>query len=375
MAKLNVFVSHRTVEAKFADLLRVNLSRDFIGIVKFFISTDVTSVPAGSQWYAQVISELQSTDMLLALCSDQAVDQPWINYEAGGACARGIDVIPLCYGGMTPDRLPVPLSMSEGVMLTHEHGLQKLYERVREKIGCDMPNRDFRAFAAQFVKLEAEYQTQLAAESDARRRQNGDSIVQDPHVLCVSSRQYLDLGLANELQKVLDHFPKNLQHEIVTTSRELFGILGPQIVDVVHIAAYVCPRTGRLYFTEVQMPLGRSLVNPPDFVEARALAIQLKRARTRLVVIASGDSLALATELLDCANVISPHGIFSAGALSDWITIFYETIKTSTIAEACELATAQSRVPMKLLTQQVPTDIQMEFPGTNGSPQNVSAAT
>jgi hypothetical protein len=361
MAKLKVFVSHRTVEAKFADALRTHLSRDFIGILKFFISTDVTSVPAGSQWYAQVISELQSADMLLALCSNEAVGQPWINYEAGGACARGVDVIPLCYGGMTPDHLPVPLAMSEGVMLTDERGLQKLYERIRSKIGCDLPNANFLALAGEFRALEREYVAQLEAESAASRRQNRDSIVQDPHVLCVSSRQYLDLGLANELQIVLDQFPKNLQHEVVTTSKELFDILGPQVVNIVHIAAYVCPRTGRLYFSEVQMPSGLSLADPPDFVEARALAIRLKSAKTRLVVIASGDSLALATEVLDCTNVISPHGIFSAGALSNWMNTFYVSIKTSTIAEACALATAQSRVPMKLLTQQVPTDMQLEF--------------
>ena len=230
-----------------------------------------------------------------------------------------------------------------------------------------MPDANFRALADEFRNLEREYARQLAAETAASRRHNGDSIVQDPHVLCVSSRQYLDLGLANELQTVLDHFPKNLQHEVVTTSKELFGILGPQAVDVVHIAAYVCPRTGRMYFSEVEMPSGRSLVDPPDFVEARALAMRLKSAKTRLVVIASGDSLALATELLDCTNVISPHGIFSASALSNWMTTFYVSIKTSTIAEACDLATAQSRVPMKLLTQQVPTDIQLEFQKGNAS--------
>jgi hypothetical protein len=221
--------------------------------------------------------------------------------------------------------------------------------------------------ADEFRNLEREYARQLAVETAASRRQNGDSIVQDPHVLCVSSRQYVDLGLANELQTVLDHFPKDLQHEIVTTSKALFGILGPQVVDVVHIAAYVCPRSGRLYFSEVEMPSGRSLADPPDFVEAPALAMRLKGAHTRLVVIASGDSLALATELLDCTNVISPHGIFSANALSNWMTTFYASIKTSTIAEACDLATAQSRVPMKLLTQQVRTDIQLDFEGENAS--------
>jgi hypothetical protein len=123
-----------------------------------------------------------------------------------------------------------------------------------------------------------------------------------------------------------------------------------------------------LYFSEIELPSGRSLADPPDFVEAQALATWLKRAKTRLVVIASGDSLALATELLDCTNVISPHGIFSASALSRWIATFYLSIKTSTIAEACALASAQSRVPMKLLSQQVPTDVQLEF-----QPQNAAS--
>jgi hypothetical protein len=373
MARLQVFVSHRTVEARFADVLRAHLSRDFIGIVKFFISTDVTSVPAGSQWYAELISKLQSTDLLLALCSNEAVSQPWINYEAGGACARGVDVVPLCYGGMTPGNLSPPLGMSEGVMLTDENGLQKLYERIRDKIGCDMPDVNFRAFADEFKSLEREYARQLEAESAAGRRRNRDSIVQNPHVLCVSSRQYLDLGLANELQTVLDHFPKNLQHEIVTTSEELFATLGPNVVDVVHIAAFVCPRTGRLYFSEVSMPLGKSIADSPDFVEARALAMRLKRAKTRLVVIASGDSLALATELLDCTNVIAPRGIFSAAALSNWMNTFYASVKTSTIAEACELAEAQSRVPMKLLAQQERTDMQLDFQEKTESGQDAAA--
>jgi hypothetical protein len=187
MAKLKVFVSHRTVEATFADLLSAHLSRDFIGILKFFVSTDVTSVPAGSQWYAQVIAELRAADLLLALCSNEAVGQPWINYEAGGACARGVDLIPLCYGGMTPEHLPVPLAMSEGVMLTDKHGLQKLYERIREKIGCDMPEVDFDALADEFKKLEREYARQLAAETAASRRENSDSIV--PGSACLVREQ------------------------------------------------------------------------------------------------------------------------------------------------------------------------------------------
>ena len=367
MAKLEVFVSHRTVEAKFADALRAHLTRDFIGIPNFFVSTDVTSVPAGSQWFDEVLAALQRADLLLALCSNQSVKLPWINYETGGASARNVAVIPLCHSGMTPDDLPVPLSMMEGVLLTDAKDLAKLYARISGMIGSDVPNIDFDALSDEFKALELEYMAQLREEASASRQPNRDSIVHDPRLLCVSSRQYIELGFANQLQTVLDAFPKDLRHDVVTTSSDLVRILSTQQVDVVHIAAYVCPRSGTLYFSRVELPLGRSVEEEEDFVRADALAMLLEGARTRLVVIASGDSLALATGLLRLTNVISPRDIISAKAMAVWVRTFYATLRTQTLAEACELAAAQSRASMKLLTQQVASPIKMTW-DANGAP-------
>jgi hypothetical protein len=361
MPKLEVFVSHRTVEAKFADALRAHLGRDFIGILNFFVSTDVTSVPAGSQWFQEVLAGLQRADLLLAVCSSQSVKLPWINYETGGACARNVEVIPLCHSGMTPDQLPVPLGMLEGVLLTDAKDLEKLYSRISTIVGSDVPNVDFDALSEAFKAIEAEYSAQLREEAQASQQQNRDSIVQDPRVLCVSSAQYLQLGFANQLQTVLDAFPKDLRHDVVTTSNDLVRILSTQQVDVVHIAAFVCPRSGTLYFSRVELPLGRSVDEDEDFVRADALAMLLEGARTRLVVIASGDSLALATVLLRLTNVISPRDIISAKAMAVWVRTFYTSLRTETLADACELAAAQSRASMKLLTQQVASPIKLTW--------------
>ena len=253
--KLEVFVSHRTVEAKFADALRTHLARDFIGIVNFFVSTDVRSVPAGSQWFDALVAGLQRAHLLLAICSNESVRLPWINYETGGACARNVEVIPLCHSGMIPEHLPVPLSMLEAVLLSDAKGLAKLYTRISSLIGSDVPDVNFQALSDEFRELEAEYSAQIRTEASASHQPNRDSIVQDPRVVCVSSQQYLQLGIANELQAVLDAFPKSLRHDVVTTSEKLTEILRSQ-VDVVHIAAYVCPRTGTLYFSRVELPLG-----------------------------------------------------------------------------------------------------------------------
>jgi hypothetical protein len=359
--KLEVFVSHRTVEAKFADALRAHLARDFIGIVNFFVSTDVTSVPAGSQWFEAVVAGLQRAHLLLVICSNESVGLPWINYETGGACARNVDVIPLCHSGMTPEHLPVPLSLLEAIRLSDAKDLAKLYERIRGLVGSDMPNVDFQSISDEFKTLEAEYSAHVRKEASATQRPNRDSIVQDPRVLCVSSQQYLQLGFENQLQTVLDAFPANLRHDVATSSEELVQTLSSQQVDVVHIAAYVCPRSGTLYFGRVELPLGRSADENADFVEADALAMLLERARTRLVVIASGDSLALATRLLSLTNVISPRDIVSAKAMAVWVRTFYMGLRTQTIAEACALATAQSRAPMKLLTQQVDSPMKITW--------------
>jgi hypothetical protein len=360
VAKLEVFVSHRTVEAKFADLLRAHLAHDFIGILNFFVSTDITSVPAGSQWFHEVMSALQRAHLLLAICSDESVVMPWINYEAGGARARDIVVIPLCHSGMTPDKLPGQLEMLEGVTLGDAKGLAKLYATISEMIGCDVPNADFEALSRQFAKLETEYAEQRRLEAEARQQQN-DATVRDPRVMCVTSQQYRELGLANELQTVLDAFPQDLQHHTVTTSAQLLSVLDTYQVDVVHIAAFVCPRSGTLYFSRVELPLGRPLDEDKDYIRADALALLLQRARTRLVVIASGDSLELAVRLLPLTNVISPSGIFTARSMATWIQTFYASLTTKTLAEACEFAAAQSRASMKFLAQQLASAIKLKF--------------
>lgn len=90
-------------------------------------------------------------------------------------------------------------------------------------------------------------------------------------------------------------------------------------------------------------------------------AMLLERARTRLVVIASGDSLALATLLLSLTNVISPRDIISAKAMAGWVQTSYAALRTETLADACELAAAQSGASMKLLSQQVVSPIKMTW--------------
>ena len=364
MPQLEVFLSHLHIESKFADLLRAHLDRDFIGLLDLFISNDSTSIPVGSQWFDVLLQGLRSARLQFVLCSPEAVKRSWIHYEDGAARVRDIEVIPLCHSGMKPEHLPVPLGMSQGLCLNDPSGLQKLYERISTILSSHVPDIDFLALSKEFAALETEYQAQMETDASAGLQQSPESIVKDPHVLCISSQQYLRLGFENQLQVVLAAFPKDLRHDRVLTSSELQRVIREQQrVDIVHIAAFVCPRSGTLYFSNVSLPSGTSDHGDgsPDSISADALAMLFKDAGVRLVVIASGDSLALATTLLSVTNVVAPRDIVTAEGMARWVTTFYATLKTKSLSDACLFAGLMSHVSMKLLTQQLPTPMKITW--------------
>jgi hypothetical protein len=352
MPRLEVFLSHRTTEARFADLIKKRLDEDFFGIINLFYSNDITSVPVGAKWDESLLDGLRRATVMLALCSKHSIKVPWINFEIGGAVTRGVEIIPLCHSGITPDQLPASMALTQGVTLTSATSLERWYVRLSSLIGCRIPKVDFEALANQFAELEQTYERELREQAAATARGTTDRIIQNPHLLCVTSRQYRDLGLANEIDTVLEAFPEALRHDTAMSSAELTRVLTSD-VDIVHIAAYVCPRTGTLFFSEMQLPEGVSRPEgEEDYVTARALQRMLQNAGTKLVVIASGDSLALITKwLLPVAHVISPQERISAKQMARWVKVFYNLLWKNTLAEACEMATMQSGAAMTMMAR------------------------
>jgi len=187
----------------------------------------------------------------------------------------------------------------------------------------------------------------------ATARRTTDRTVANPHVVCVTSQQYRALGLANEIEMVLDAFPKLLRHDIVLSSIELKRVLSSP-VEIVHIAGYVCPRSGTLFFSQVSLPEGPSQPEgQEDCIKAETLKHLLQNAGTKLVVIASGDSLALISRLLPVVHVISPQERISAPQMARWVREFYQLLWTKTLAEACDMATMESGAAMVMMSKGV----------------------
>jgi TIR domain len=356
MPKLEVFLSHRTTEARFADLIKERLEEDFFGIINLFYSNDITSVPVGTDWDEGLLEGLRRATVMLALCSKHSVKLPWINFEVGGAATRGVEIIPLCHSGIEPDQLPASMTRKQAVTLTSPKSLERWYVRLSALIGCRVPSVDFDVLAEQFAELEKIYEREVDEKQAATARPTTDRSVANPHVVCVTSQQYKDLGLANEIELVLAAFPKLLQHEIVMSSARLMQALNSP-VDIMHIAGYVCPRSGTLYFSAVKLPEGLSQPGgEEDCIKAEALTRLLQRAGTKLVVIASGDSLALISRILPVVHVISPQERISAAQMARWVKEFYQLLWTNTLSEACAMATLQSGATMTMMSKQVTDD-------------------
>jgi hypothetical protein len=143
-----VFISHITEEAKVAARLKLRMTEDFLEQLTVFLSSDTESIAAGEEWFSSVSEALRNSSIFVVLCSPIAISRPWVNFEAGAAWIREIPVIPMCFGGLQPRDLPMPLSARQGLELNDAQGLKRLYTRIAQSLGFGLPARDYDALAA-----------------------------------------------------------------------------------------------------------------------------------------------------------------------------------------------------------------------------------
>jgi hypothetical protein len=107
---MDVFISHITEESKVASTLKEWIESTFIGKCSVFVSSDSESIPAGTKWFDEITKAITKSKILILLCSPRSIYKPWINFEAGCGWIKELPVIPICYGGLTKNDLPPPIS-------------------------------------------------------------------------------------------------------------------------------------------------------------------------------------------------------------------------------------------------------------------------
>jgi hypothetical protein len=285
----------------------------------------------------------------------------WISFETGSAHLRDIPIIPLCHSGLASNQLPVPLSVFQAILLCEpdrapspdrETGIETFYRAIADVLGSSVPQADFARYERHLVELEETYAKERVRLAEGGVDETGIAIVKNPKALCISSHQFQRSGFDNQLQMVLNAFPSSVQHDRVFDSSSLKRLLRNEKVDIVHIAAYVCPRSGDLYFSDVDLASGRPLSEPIDKITADALEELLAMAGVRLVVITGSDSMALTATLLGACNVVAARDMVSPKMMAAWVEEFYSMLPRHPLSKALDFAMKASRAPMRLYGRQ-----------------------
>jgi hypothetical protein len=377
MKKLEMFLSHVHVESRFADFIEEAVERDFIGLVNVFVASD-GGIIAGTKWLDELTDRLKNSDVHVVLCSPEAMTRHWISFETGSAHLRQIPIIPLCHSGLAPNQLPVPLSEFQAILLCEsekaaasamETGLEAFYRAIANVLGSNVPHADFARYEQQLIELEETYANERVRLAEGGVAETGIEIVRNPRALCISSHQFLRSGFGNQLDMVLKAFPSSVQHDRIFDSVSLKKLLRNEKVDVVHISAYVCPRSGDLYFSDVEFGTGRPLSEPVDRITADALAELLEMAGVRLAVITGSDSMALTATLLGACNVVAARDMVSPKMMATWVEEFYSMLPDHPLSKALDFALKASRAPMRLYPRQ-PKSIDLVMQLANGTPSS-----
>ena len=177
------FISHISEDKETAGRIKDALTRDFLGLIDIFLSSDTQSIAAGEAWLASIEQALRESAVLMVLCSPESVRRPWINFEAGAAWMRSIPLIPICHAGLQPRDLPMPLSLRQGIAINDREGLQRLYGRIADVLSCHRPAVDFGSIAIEL---------------------SGNAVAQQPHRPALSELG-ADRAIRQRLEQALNH--------------------------------------------------------------------------------------------------------------------------------------------------------------------------
>lgn len=163
-----IFLSHIHEESALARLVKQALENEFSGFVEVFVSSDGTSIPAGSNFLKRIEDGLVGCIGAIYLISPASVKRNWINFELGAVWVRNImnlrdgkpeiPTLPVCHSGLAPSGLPAPLNNLNGIAANQASQLEFAFMSLQAAVGGRGGLKtDFDALATQIIALEQQY--------------------------------------------------------------------------------------------------------------------------------------------------------------------------------------------------------------------------
>lgn len=180
-------------------------------------------------------------------------------------------------------------------------------------------------------------------------------IINNPKILCACSPQYFNLSFEKDVE-IIRKETKNISTQVLdlhnADSQSLRSMLMENTFDIIHLSAYVDPKTGEIYFNDVdEKGIAREGVTI-DSLPATSFSKLVELAKARLVILATCDSLILAAKLAKITNMIAATDWVYVQDMLDWELSFYKYIsKGISLSNSFETAASLSKAPMLLLVK------------------------
>jgi hypothetical protein len=176
--------------------------------------------------------------------------------------------------------------------------------------------------------------------------------VRNPRVLCVRSEAYAlesfqkDVDLIKRETEKIGAQIKELPN---ATTQSLQEELLKETFDLIHLCAYVDPRTGAIFFGPLAEG-GDAHQDTADSMSAQSFAKLVELSRAKLVIVATCDSLILAAKLARICNTVAATDRVLVDEILKWELGLYICLsKGVSLSNAYETASKLSSAPMLLL--------------------------
>jgi len=137
-----VFISHATSDADFANVVADEIKKVFAGGVDVFSTSSPGSIRAGDDWLQQIERKLEQSRAVIALITPISIERPWLWFELGatweksrmGACR----IYPLCAPEIDIGKLPSPLDRLQALSMAKATDLQLFFSALIQQFGFGM---------------------------------------------------------------------------------------------------------------------------------------------------------------------------------------------------------------------------------------------
>ncbi len=211
-----IFMSHISEEAPLASVLKKWIDTTFTGHSETFVSSDIESMPAGTEWLSEIDQALTGSSIFIVLCSPVALKRPWVSFETGCGWIKQVPVVPICHSGIQASSLPLPISRFQALEIESEEFISDFLKSIAKHLNVsNVPKIDQANLRGEIEKAIEEISYDEDAGANGENRLTApipDVRVEVSPIICAPPHS----GIVSALSiKIANHSPVDIYYQRV----------------------------------------------------------------------------------------------------------------------------------------------------------------